>query len=60
MSKDYNKGRRQGQRDGFIGSVLNSTMRSVVGNMGSKKQKEFNRGYDQGQKDRRQGNRRPW
>lgn len=56
MSKNFNKGRDQGRKDGFIGSLLHNLGNTVTANLGgSKVQKEFNKGYAKGQRDRQQG-----
>lgn len=55
-SKSYGKGRKQGRSEGFIGSVLHDTLNCVTGNMfGSKAQRDFNRGFRDGKRDRREG-----
>ncbi len=61
MAKIFNKGRDQGRKDGFIGSLLQGVGNAATGNMGgSKTQKEFNKGYNKGQQDRRQGSKKRW
>ena len=56
----YKSGYKQGVKSDFIGSVLHSIFNTVTGNgFGSKTQKTFNKGHDNGQRDRRE-NRKRW
>lgn len=63
MSKKstYNQGRKHGQKAGALGGWLHDSLNMATGNFfGSKTQKTYNKGFNQGQKDSRQGNKKHW
>ena len=55
----YKSGYKQGVKGDFIGNVLHDTFSGVTGNMfGSKTQGIFNKGHENGQRDRRDSRKR--